>query len=130
VSELSHSRGIGIEDAVADVVIDGDGPAGFFEAGDHFAAELVPEGIDRDAAGSGNQRSRGGVVARLAGFQVEQETPGGVGLERGQAGVRELAGGGVFRGLPVFEDGGAAVRRVTRLVQSGIDPRSGLRCPS
>ena len=38
-------------DAVADVVVDDDGPAEGLEFGGHFAAELVPEGIGGDAAG-------------------------------------------------------------------------------
>ena len=80
-------RGIGLENAVPDVVIDGDGPAGFFETADHFAAEPVPEMIDIDAAGIGKPAVAGGCVFGFAGFKVEQEAPGGVGLERGEAGV-------------------------------------------
>lgn len=101
--------GIGVVHAVADVVVDGDGPTEAFEAGNHFATEPVPEGAGLDAPGIGKP-DIGGVRGIFAGFDLEEEFPRGIGTQGGKPRVGKLARGGVFRRRIVADDGGRAVR--------------------
>lgn len=67
--------GVGIEDVVTHVVVDGDLPAELGEFLDFFAAELVPKRIDSDAAWVGKPAIDGWAVFGVAGFELEQKAP-------------------------------------------------------